>query len=362
MQGEIPEVPVHFWNTISLKEKAVFFEHLANLLDGGVTLIEALQSFVVKTVNPLMYQEVAQLLLLIDSGDVMSIAMKKLPRTFDISEVSIVEAGEQSGTMQKSFNSLAEDLRNRQELRQKLKGALAYPAIILSFLIAAILVVMVFVIPKLLPLFETANTTLPLSTRSLIATSNFVSSHFIFIAFVIFTIGSLGYGYIQTPNGKRNFDELLVGIPLVGTVYKNYLIVRISTTLGLLLGAGIPILKTLRLSGNSTGNSLYEAIFSNIVKHVEQGNKIADSFIAADPEYAYFPRDFIQLLAAGEKTSTINKVCGKISIQYTREVDNSVMTMVKFVEPLAILVSGVFVVWFAFAIFSAVLKITETVG
>lgn len=122
-----------------------------------------------------------QLLLLIDSGDVMSFAMKKLPRTFDVSEVSIVEAGEQSGTMQKSFSSLAEDLRNREDLRQKLKSAITYPAIILTFLLAAILIVMIFVIPKLLPLFETAGTELPFSTRSLVATSNFISEHFIAI-------------------------------------------------------------------------------------------------------------------------------------------------------------------------------------
>jgi len=362
MHAETKEVPIYFWNTITLKEKAVLYEHLANLLDGGVTLIEALQSFVAKTQNPLLYREINQLLLLIDSGDVMSIAMKKLPRSFDVSEVSIIEAGEQSGTMQKSFASLAEDLRNRQELRQKLKGALAYPAIILAFLIGAILVVMVFVIPKLMPLFETANTTLPLSTRSLVATSDFISHHFMVIVFGLLIVGVTIYGYLKSPQGKRAFDEMLIKLPLIGTVYQNYLIVRISTTLGLLLGAGIPIVKTLKLAGSSTGNSLYEEIFAGIVKNVERGNRIAESFNAMDPDGRYFPRDFLQLLAAGEKTSTINKVCAKISAQYTREVDQSVATMIKFVEPMAILVSGVFVVWFAFAIFSAVLKITENVG
>lgn len=105
------------------------------------------------------------------------------------------------------------------------------------------------------------------------------------------------------------------------------------------MGAGIPILKTLRLAGASTGNTLYEEVFTQIVKHVEQGNKIAESFSAIDSRNEYFTQDFLQLLAAGEKTSTINKVCGKISIQYTREVDNSVATMVKFVEPVAILIS-----------------------
>lgn len=261
MQREVPDVPVYFWNRITLREKAVFYEHLANLVDGGVTLIEALESFASKTVNPLLYREVMQLLLLIDSGDVMSFAMKKLPRTFDVSEVSIVEAGEQSGTMQKSFATLADDLRNREELGQKLKGAITYPAIIMSFLLVAILVVMVFVIPKLLPLFETANTELPFSTRSLVATSNFISDHFFSIIFLILLAGGVVFLYLQTYQGKRNFHDFLIKMPIAGVVYKNYMIVRISTTLGLLLGAGIPILKTLKLCGSSTGNLVYEEVF-----------------------------------------------------------------------------------------------------
>ena len=101
---------------------------------------------------------------------------------------------------------------------------------------------------------------------------------------------------------------------------------------------------------------------AGVVAQVEQGNKIADSFVFVDERGEYFTPDFTQLLSAAEKTSTINKVCAKIATQYNREVDNSVATLIKFVEPGAILISGGLVVWFAFAIFSAVLKITETVG
>jgi type II secretory pathway component PulF len=362
MQKEFPEVEVQFWHTISLKEKAVFYEHISNLLDGGVTLLEALESFCAKVKNPLFYNEAVSLLRLIDSGDVMSIAMKKHPRSFDKSEVSIVEAGEQSGTMQKSFASLAEDVRSRDDLRRKLVAATTYPLIILGFLVMAILVVMVFVIPKLLPLFETTATQLPLSTRSLVATSQFISEHFILIIVFLGLMGMGIFSYAKSPSGKAFFDRLALGMPLVGTVYRNYLIVRIATTFGLLLGAGIPIVKTLKLTGESTNNTIYENLMAGVVSQVERGNKIAESFVFVDERGDYFPSDFTQLLSAAEKTSTINKVCAKIAAQYNREVDNSVTTLVKYVEPLAILISGAFVVWFAFAIFSAVLKITETVG
>lgn len=231
MQREFSEVEVHFWNSISLKEKAIFYEHLANLVDGGITLIEALESFCQKVVNPRMYREITQLLLMIDSGDSMSNAMKKLPRTFDISEVSIIQAGEQSGALHRSFMSLAEDIRNRDDLRKKILSAMTYPLIIVGFLLTAIVVVMVFVIPKLLPLFETSETELPLSTRSLIATSNFISGNFFLLLFLVI-IGVVAlYSYAITPNGKDFFDRLLLKIPVVGNVYRNYMIVRIATTL-----------------------------------------------------------------------------------------------------------------------------------
>jgi type IV pilus assembly protein PilC len=235
MVTEIPEVPVRFWHRISLKDKALFYEHLANLLDGGVTFLESLSSFCEKTENPRFYRDAMELLMLVESGDSVSTAMKKLPRTFDRGEVSIVEAGEQSGTLQRSFTSLADELRDREVLLSKLKGAMTYPAIILAFLVAAITVIMVFVVPKLLPLFENAGTELPAVTVSLIATSDFIANHFFLLLFFVVGVIIGFVTYVNSYQGRRQFDQVALSIPLIGKVYRNYLIVRVATTLGLLL-------------------------------------------------------------------------------------------------------------------------------
>ncbi|MFB0965540.1 MAG: type II secretion system F family protein [Patescibacteria group bacterium] len=173
--------PVRFWHRIGTKEKALFFEHLSNLVEGGVTVIQALHSFLEKVGNPRFYAEVSELVLLVESGDPVSTAMKKLPRTFGRAEISIVESGEQSGTLQKSFASIAVDLRSRDDIRLKLTGALTYPVVIMAFLMAAILVVMTYVVPKLVPLFQTSGTELPAVTAALMDTSNFVRDHFVLI-------------------------------------------------------------------------------------------------------------------------------------------------------------------------------------
>ncbi|PJC56689.1 hypothetical protein CO024_01685 [Candidatus Gracilibacteria bacterium CG_4_9_14_0_2_um_filter_38_7] len=151
-------------------------------------------------------------------------------------------------------------------------------------------------------------------------------------------------------------------MPVIGDVYRNFIIVRIASTLSLLLEAGIPIIQTLGLTGEASNNVIFQEKIEKISKKVQNGKKIAESIEEVDPNFQAFTQDFYQIIAAGERTSTINKVCKKLAAQYTREVDSSINVLVRFIEPIAILVAGMFVLWFAFGIFSAVLKITETVG
>ena len=194
---ELPEI--RFYHRISVREKSVFYEHLSNLLDGGVTVISALASFLEKTENPKMYRSIRELLLFVESGDPVSTAMKKFPKFFERSEVSIVESGEQSGTLQKSFASLAKDLRDTEDVKSKVKNALTYPAIILLFLVGAIVLVMTYVVPKLIPLFESTGTDLPFITKTLVWSSGFVRSHIIFIVALIVLTIFIGKAYISTP-------------------------------------------------------------------------------------------------------------------------------------------------------------------
>lgn len=365
MQSNIPETelpPVRFWHRIGTKEKALFFEHLSNLVEGGVTVIQALHSFLEKVGNPRFYAEVSELVLLVESGDPVSTAMKKLPRTFGRAEISIVESGEQSGTLQKSFASIAADLRSRDDIRLKLTGALTYPVVIMAFLMVAVLVVMTYVVPKLVPLFQTSGSELPGVTAALMNTSNFVRDNFaLIIAFFVFA--AFGFrAWISTYSGRYAFDLYSLRAPLIGTLYRNYLIVRVSSMLSLLIGAGIPIIKTLRLTGEATGNLVYEEKIAEVASKVEMGKKLAESLMEVDPNFKVFTRDFVQIIAAGERTSTVNKVTERLAGQYAREVDASIATLVRFVEPAAILFAGGFVLWFALAIFSAVMRVTEMVG
>lgn len=359
---EIHETPVRFWHRISTKEKALLFEHLSNLIEGGVTALSALKSFLEKTKNPKLSEELSQMVLLIESGDPFSTAMKKLPKVYSKAEISIVESGEQSGTMQKSFESIARDLRGRDEIRVKLKAALTYPVVVMGFLVGAIALIMAYVVPKLIPLFDTVGGELPGPTAALIAASSFVRSYFLAMAFIAAMAAFAFRAWVATYDGKLAYDRFALRLPLVGPLYRNYLIVRISSMFSLLIAAGVPIIKMLKLTGESTGNLVYEEAFAEIASSLEKGKKLAESIEAYDPENRIFPSDFVQIIAAGERTSTVNRVTGKLSEQYSREVDASIGTLVRFVEPVSVVIAGVFVLWFAFAIFAAVMRLTELAG
>jgi type II secretory pathway component PulF len=309
-----------------------------------------------------MEVEILNLLVFVESGDSFSIAMKKLPNIFDKREVAIIEAGEQSGTMQYSFVNLANDLRSQEELTSKVKGALTYPFIIVLFLFGAVITIMTYVIPKLEPLFTNTGVELPFATRTLVASSRFIQENFWGIIILFLAVILSFQAYAKSDAGRRSLDMLYLKIPVIGNVYRNYIIVRIASTLSLLLEAGIPIIRTLGLTGESSNNVIFQEKITEISNQVLIGKKIAESIEEADPHFTVFTRDFYQIIGAGERTSTINKVCRKLASQYTREVDSSISVLVRFIEPLAILIAGIFVLWFAFGIFSAVLKITETVA
>lgn len=200
--------------------------------------------------------------------------------------------------MQKSFASIAADLRSRDEIRLKLTGALTYPVVIMAFLMIAILIVMTYVVPKLVPLFQTSGSELPAVTAALMDTSNFVRDNFaLIIAFFVFG-GFALRAWVSTYSGRYAFDRYALRAPLIGPLYRNYLIVRVSSMLSLLIGAGIPIIKTLRLTGEATGNLVFEEKIAEVAGKVEMGKKLAESLTESDPDFKVFTRDFVQIIAA----------------------------------------------------------------
>jgi len=363
------DVPLEDWpkqyyifKSVSLLEKFNFYEYLATMLDWGVTVISALDSVQRKMKNQYFKERIQEILEDISSGDSLNKAMKKQVQIFNASEYAIVEAGEQSGNLIHSLKTLAHESKKVHELKQTVKTALTYPTIIVCFLILAVIIVMTYVVPTIIPLIEQAGVEKPMATVALIATSDFLRDHFIALGVGIGMIVILGMMYGLGENGRHQFDKLYLHLPLIGEVYRNYILASGASTLWLLVSSGIPVIRSIQLVGKSANNAVYDDLYTEIGQKVSHGKKIVNSMSEVDPDEEYFPGDFVQLLSVGEKTATLDILCQKLSDQYTREVNYALGNMTKWIEPIAILLAGVFVLWFAFAIFGAVLQLTQTVG
>ncbi|MCH2188299.1 type II secretion system F family protein [Candidatus Gracilibacteria bacterium] len=347
---------------VSVLDKANFYEYISVMIDGGVSFAESLSSAHEKVESTYFKKKIQELIVYISSGDSLSKAMKKIPQIFKLSEVSIVESGEETGGLVSSLAKLSEDMKKREELRKKISGALTYPTIIFVMLAAAVTVVLTYVVPSIQPLFETADVELPAATQALIATSDFISGNFALLILILISCVVSFIGYKNTPSGRASLEKILFEIPLVGTVYKNYILANIASTLASLTGAGVNFVKTLSLVGRSSQSPLYESLFDDIRTSVSKGEGIVAAMEEVNTDGRYFPTSFLQMLSVGEKTASLEKIGHKLSSQYEREVEYSLSNVTKWIEPLALLVAGGFVLWFAFAILGAILKITQVVG
>jgi MSHA biogenesis protein MshG len=176
-----PKLMFPFSSNISLSDKILFFESISNLLDGGVSLIASISSFTERINNAKFKAVLQNTVYFLQSGDSLSTAMRKIPDFYTQKEIAIIESGEQTGMLKETFLSIAKDLRNQEDLRRKVANAMAYPVIILFFLILSLSIVMIYVIPQILPIIMSTGTNLGWSTRSLVATSDFLRNNILLL-------------------------------------------------------------------------------------------------------------------------------------------------------------------------------------
>ncbi len=352
----------YIFKKVSLVDKYNFYDYIWVMIEWWVSISEALSSIWKKVKNEYFINKLEELKMYISSWDSFSRAMKKIPQVFETSEIAIIEAWETTWTLSTVLLKLSEELKKVHNLRLKIKWALTYPIIIFVFLIIAVLIVMTYVIPAIKPVFETTWVDLPLATLLLINTSNFIRDNFVALIFFFFAL-FIGFSFYKNTNKwKLAISNFLLNLPLVWNVYRNYILSIFSSNLGSLIWAWVPVVKALTLVSKSINNLEYQNMIIAISESVSKWNRITESMQELDKEWYYFPPDFIQLFTVGEKTASLEQITKKISEQYTKEVDYSLWSLTKWIEPIAILVAWWFVVWFAFAIFWAILKVTQTVG
>jgi len=326
-----------FWEGISAKEFVIFSRQLAILIDSNVPLLQALRAIAVQTDNNSFSVKIQQIIADIEGGSSMSEALSKHPGAFSKFYVNMIKAGEVSGNLQKALNDLADNIEKNYDLSNKLKSAMYYPAFIFSAMIVVGFLMMAFVMPKLFGILKETDVVLPLQTRILIWLSDFFAAYWWAIGPAIIGVVIALVYYVKTEDGRREYDQLILKVPIFSKILKNIYIARFSENLTSLLRSGLTINVALMITSDVIGNEVYREAIREVVKEIKKGDKIGDAF----ERYGIFPPIVIQMIKVGESTGRIDYTLSRITEFYTKEADTMVKNFSSLIEPIIMVILAI---------------------
>jgi type IV pilus assembly protein PilC len=341
---------------VTLKEKAFFFHLFSVLLNSGLTSIQSIRILSRKTKNQKFKRILNTINHDVEQGQSLSNSMNKFPETFTTAEIGVVKSGEAIGALDTMLTKLAKQTEDQNNLITQLKGSLTYPIIVLIILMISTVVMFGFVIPKLVELFVDNNIAIPTVTKILLLLSVGVRDYWGLGLIILIIATLIGSAYIQSEEGKFNWDLYKLKLPLYGSIVRKVYIVRFMSTLGILLDAGVPLHQTFKIITQVIDNEVYKLKAFELMGKVQAGEKISTN-LATTP--FLFPETVSKIVEIGEQSATLSSMSEKISKQYLGEVEYSLKNLTSVIGPIVIVIVGAFVAIFALAILSPVFQLSE---
>jgi type IV pilus assembly protein PilC len=324
---------------VSLIEKANLCRYLATMVNSGLPLTEAVEVISAETKKPIMQKILEDMRASLEGGQPLSNAFAKHPQVFDEVFLTLIKAGEESGTLGKSFNYLGKQLYSDYELSQKVKSTLAYPSVIVSTSLGLGIAMLVFVVPKISPILLNLHREFPLPfyTLFILKTGLLISKNILLLlgAFSLLTISL--FFFLQKPAGKKAFGNLLSRLPFFGELLIKLVLGRFNRTLATLLKSGVPIVSALRVAGSTLTLPQFKNAGALFVEDVEKGTSLAETLKKTN----LFPPVMTRMVSTGEKTGSLDKLLLDLARFYEEEVSTSLKTLTSVIEPIMMLVIGI---------------------
>ena len=346
-----------FGNKVKASDIVTFTRQLSAMLSSGLTLLRSLEILKNQVGNPALVDIIDSVIKDIQEGSSFSRSISKYPQVFSPVYVALIEASEGSGLLDKAFLRLADTLEKQQKLKNTVKSALTYPAIVVAMMVIVVFVMMIFVIPQISTLYESLDVSLPLPTLILIQISNFFVSFWV-IPLISLVIGGFAYNrWYKTVEGRFTIDSILLKLPIFGNLTKRTILAEFSRTLGILLGSGTLVVEALDKVSNITGNIHYRNAIVDIEKRVEKGVSIGDAMSL----YYLFPPNLVELVKVGEQTGKLDETLLKASEYFENEVDQTVKTLSAAMEPIILIILGTGVAFLVISILTPIYQITSSI-
>jgi type IV pilus assembly protein PilC len=324
---------------VKTRDVVIFTRQFATMINAGLPLVQSLSILAQQTENEVLKEVTKQVVYDVEAGNTLADALRKHPKAFSDLYVNMVAAGEAGGILDTILLRLATFLEKNDALVRKVKGAMVYPAVIMSVAAAAIVILLIFVIPTFQEMFASVNMELPLPTRIVIGASHLLLNWWWMFLIVA---GLIAFGvrqYYGTPDGRRRIDQAMLNAPVLGDLLRKSAVSRFTRTLGTLISSGVSILDGLEITARTAGNRVIHDAVMQSRQSIAGGETIAGPLEASK----VFPPMVISMVAVGEQTGGLDDMLSKIADFYDEEVDVAVSALLSLMEPIMIVVLGVVV-------------------
>ncbi|KKS11779.1 hypothetical protein A2617_02115 [Candidatus Daviesbacteria bacterium RIFOXYD1_FULL_41_10] len=330
-----------FWDKylsrVSFEDIVVSTRELATMVEAGLVLSEALDILEEQQANNKFKRALGEISRDVKGGLDFATALEKHPDIYPPLYGKLVRAGQASGKLDIILKDLATNLEKEREFKSKVKGAMIYPALVITMMVAVMMVMVFFVMPKLTGLYKDSGIELPLPTQIMLGMANFILNFWWAVAFIAVVAMFFIRRFARTPEGRLAIDKFILKMPVVGKVANLVIMTNFTRTLSLLIAAGLSILDSIKIVGDISGNRVYKDGLDLAYKGVERGLPFSDQILSLK----VFPRIVGQMIKIGEETGKLDEVMSRLANHFEAEADNSLKNITALIEPIVLIVLGI---------------------
>ena len=347
-----------FQPKVTGKDVVIFTRQLSTMIDAGLPLVQSLQILGDQQENPTFKKVLRAVRSDVETGSTFSDALKKHPEIFDNLYCNMMDAGEVGGILDTICSRLAAFMEKAQALKKKVKGAMTYPIICICISFIVLTVMLIFVVPVFEKMFADFGSALPAPTQMVVDMSAFAQSNFHIIIGVIF-FGIYGFKRIyKTRRGREKIDQIVLHLPVMGTLVRRVAVAKFSRTLGTMLQSGVPILESLNVVARTAGNTVIEKAVYRVTDSISEGRAMSEPLA----ETGVFPGMVVQMINVGESTGALDTMLVKIADFYDEEVDQAVENLTAAIEPIMMVFLGGMIGGLVVAMYLPIFSMASAIG
>ncbi len=333
---DLLHLEITWFQHVSRKEVVILSRQMATLFEAQVSALRIFRLLAEEAANPQLGRVLNHIADEIQAGSSISRALANYPDLFSTFYINMIRAGEEAGSLSRSFTYLADYMDRSYQLISKAKNAMIYPAFVIGVFVLVMSIMLTLVIPKIAQILIESGQELPIYTKLVIGLSSFVTNN---IAFILFAVAGLGFAYwrfAQTEVGRRTIDELLITLPYIGDLNRKLYLTRICDNMSTMVSSGISMVQALEVTADVVDNAVYKEIMEYTLLEVKGGRSFSDTI----SEYPEIPGILSQMSKVGEESGQLSEILTTLANFYRREVNSAVDILIGLIEPIMIVMLG----------------------